>query len=272
MPLGKRARSSFVRKFRKIVPARPTLAQKYMLRARTQGTRVTAYRNNTLRAQVSRLNRMIETKEAAEVANGILIPHNNVVTFFNMFRNIVQGTGDPMGSGNSPSRIGDSITLKGVSLKIFLESAANRPKVYYRVMVLKCAKGDTVDRSTMFKDITANKMIDQLNTERFTIVAQRVVNVTPTNPASSGVRAPANGEPITQATNGGVASKIINMWIPGTKFTRGGIINYENGSAQPKFYDYKVVILAYDWISTPQDTNNVGLVNAAYYKCYFKDA
>lgn len=221
--------------------------------------------------QVNKLYRTIETKEAAEVVNGIQIPHNQTVQFFNMFRNINQGTGDPMGAGTA-SRVGDEINIKGVALKIFLESAANRPKVYYRVMVLKCAKGDTPDRGTLFKDITGNKMIDQLNTERYTVIAQRVVNVTPSNPASSGVRAPANGEPVTQATNGGVASRIVSMWIPGSKFCRNGVLRYENGGIQPKFYDYRVVILAYDWISTPQDTNVVGLVNAAYYKTYFKDA
>ena len=69
------------------------------------------------------------------------------------------------------------------------------------------------------------------------------------NSTSSAVA--ANGSP-SGGVNG-IATKVIKMWVPGRKFGRGGNLQYENNSYQLKFFDYKVVMLAYDWFGTPQD-------------------
>jgi len=34
------------------------------------------------------------------------------------------------------------------------------------------------------------------------------------------------------------ATKIFKISIPGKRFVKGGVLQYENGSSQPKFYDY----------------------------------
>lgn len=219
--------------------------------------------------KVNRLYRMIETKEASSnVAANTALPHNQVHVAMSLFSNISSGTGDPMNIGGN--RIGDSLVIRGVAIRGFFENALARPKVYYRVMVVKCAKGDILDRGTLFKGVVGNKMIDQMNTERFTIIAQKIFNISASNIAASGAEVPS-GAPIT-ASAGGQGTKTFKMWIPGKKFCRGGYLQYENGSNQPKFFDYRVVILAYDWYGTPQDVNNVGRINDMYHKVYFKDA
>jgi hypothetical protein len=79
----------------------------------------------------------------------------------------------------------------------------------------------------------------------------------------------------TAQTTGIGGTRIIQMWIPGAKFGKGGTgnVQYENASPnQLKFYDYRLCCVAYDWYGTAQDTNNVGFVNDRYAKLYFKDA
>lgn len=228
--------------------------------------------------RVNHLYRMIETKESCRKSGvNIALPHNNVTVVqdgniaadLNMFR-MTLGAGDPMAAGDG-NRVGDNISLRGVLIKGFFENALGRPKVYYRVMVIRGSKGETFSRANLFKGVADNKMIDQINTERFTVVAQKIFNISAANVAASGVEA-ANGAPLT-SNAGGVGSRVMKMWIPGRKFGKQGLIQYENANGvQVKFYDYRIVIVTYDWYGTPQDINNVGRINELYAKLYFKDA
>jgi len=61
--------------------------------------------------------------------------------------------------------------------------------------------------------------------------------------------------------------------IPGKKFGRNGVVQYENGSTQPKFFDYHLLFFAYSNFST-SDTLGffVGRVNDAFVKLHYKDA
>lgn len=231
----------------------------------------------TVTSRVNKLYRMIETKEQSRKSNlNVALAHNNVYVVvdgvtggsLNPFQ-MGNGAEDIMGTGGT--RVGDQISIKGVMVKGFFENALARPKTYYRVMLLRGAKGETFDRSSIFKGDSNNKMIDQVNTERFTIVAQKIFNINASNVAASGAEVPS-GAPIT-ATAGGIGSRTFKMWVPGYKFGRGGNIQYENqSSTQVKFFDYRICILVYDWYGTPQDLNTVGRMNELYTKLYFKDA
>jgi len=221
------------------------------------------------------MQRQVETKESASRVTNISLAHNNVNvlqnsagTPFNPFE-VTLGALDPLaGPGN---RIGDKITVKGILFKFFVEAALGRSKVYFRFMLVKMAKGDTLNRATLFKDQCGNKMIDQINTERFTIVAQKTVNVTAPNLVASTVG--ATGVPATGTIAGMTGNRIFSMYVPGKRFGRNGNLIYESGSyTQVKFYDYRLVVVAYDWYGTPQDVNNVGFINDGYFKMYFKDA
>jgi hypothetical protein len=46
------------------------------------------------------------------------------------------------------------------------------------------------------------------------------------------------------------ATKIVEVYVPAAKFSRSGKIVYENGTAQPKFFDYQVLLFAYSNWST----------------------
>lgn len=232
--------------------------------------------NKTVVKRVNNLYKMIETKEItwkveSSTSAKSYFPHNNITLFgINPFQ-VSQGAADAMSEGNQVNRIGDQITVKGMMIRGFFENALERGKVFYRVMLLRCAKGDTPTRATMFKGNCNNKMIDQVNTERYSIVAQKSFNIMTSNFAPA-TAAGVTGLPTASPQLGGMGTRTFNMWIPGRKFGRGGNVQYENNSYQVKFYDYRIVVLAYDWFGTPQDENNVGFLNCLYTKVYFKDA
>lgn len=222
-----------------------------------------------LAASVQRLTRMIETKESARTATVGLVMNHNALTDTGMsLFSVVPGTGDPMaGTGN---RIGDSIAVQGLLIKGMIENTLGRSHVHYRVMVVKSAKGDNLTRATLFKGIVDNKLIDQINSEKFTIVASKRMTINSQNAAPTAVG--VNGVP-AGTTGGGQNGKFFSIWIPGRKFGRDGVVKYEDQSTfQLKFFDYRLVILAYDWYGTPQDLNAVGIINSMYSKLYFKDA
>jgi hypothetical protein len=65
------------------------------------------------------------------------------------------------------------------------------------------------------------------------------------------------------------------MWIPGRRFARGGIIQYDNGGNKPKFFDYHVMVFAYTSYDTERLATlghwNVGKVNTFIQQMYFTD-
>lgn len=230
----------------------------------------------TVTQRVNQLYRMIETKELShKTAANYPLSHNNVAVLnrsdgavLNFFY-CSQGAADDMAQ-NTGNRIGDELNVRGVMIKGIFENALNRSRVYFRVMVLKGAKGEPFSRATIFKNDSDNKMLDQINTDRYSIVAQKVFTVQTANQAP--ITVDAAGQ-IATGGPAGIGSKLFKLWIPGYKFGRNGHLQYENGSqSQVKFYDYRVCVVAYDWYGTPQDVNVVGRINELYTKVYFKDA
>lgn len=232
---------------------------------------------NRLQNQVNRINSMVETKEgqwpsAANVQlahNAVYIVQSSTGGDLNPIR-CTQGVGDPM-SALAGNRIGDKITLRGIAIRGMVETALNRSKVYFRIMLLKCPRGVTPTlANNLFKQCSNNKMIDTVNTEKFSILWQKIFNVSTANNAPTGVS--GTGVP-SGGTAAGIGTKIFKAWVPGRKFGRKGNIQFEDGSStNAKFFDYRIAIVTYDWYGTPQDINNVGVLNEMYTKMYFKDA
>lgn len=226
---------------------------------------------------VRRLNSMIETKESTWSANdNVSLPHNNVHVILgfggfplNPFRMGTQGALDPMADVTG-QRVGDRITVRGYKMKFFIENAPQRTKVWYRIMMLKGYRGAVFDRNTIFKQSCGNKMLDVVDTEKFTIIWQKTFTIEAASATGSTVGLSGVMEGTTVQ---GIGTKIVSAWIPGRKFGRNGNVQYEGGSiTDVKFFDYRVVIVAYDWYGTPQDVNNVGKINDAMCKLYYKDA
>jgi len=71
------------------------------------------------------------------------------------------------------------------------------------------------------------------------------------------------------------ATRIVNFFVPGKKFTRSGILQYENNSTQVKFFDYHFMVYAYSNFSTSSTVPlvyNVGRLNDCFIKMHYKDA
>jgi len=144
--------------------------------------------------------------------------------------------------------------------------------VTFRLMVIKSAKGDTPSTASLWQGASGNKMLDTFNTERYTVLFTKYVQI----------KAPNMGiDPNTIQTLGGGfavgvpvqsrATKIVKFFIPGNRFTRNGILQYENVSQQTKFFDYHFCIYAYSNYSTTE-LFNVARLNDCFIKMHFKDA
>lgn len=248
------------------------------LMGRARNARSAYKKRKTMAAQVQALTRAIETKEGQHSsANNLALAHNNITLVvkggtgaaLNPFER-TQGTGDPM-EQNAFQVIGDQIAVKGMMVKGFFEGALQRSKVYFRIMLVKYARGDAPTRATLFKNDSDNKMLDIINNERYTVVWQKIFNVSPPNapPAAATLTGVAEQNLLSGITG----NRIISAWIPGKKFGRNGLVQYENASTtNVKFFDYRFYVMAYDWYGTPQDVNNVGRINSMFSKVYFKDA
>ena len=73
----------------------------------------------------------------------------------------------------------------------------------------------TFDHTTLVKNDSNNKMMDIINTECFSIVDQKMVNVRVSNVTSrvqNLVGVPGNTVSV------GIGTRLVTMWIPGRKF------------------------------------------------------
>lgn len=223
---------------------------------------------SSVTSRVNQLYRMIETKETTVTVSSNTSMNHNVITYLTNPLTINQGNTDPM-SGTG-TRVGDRVTVKGLLLKGMVECALNRPKVFVRLMLIKYAKSDDPTTATLFKGDSGNKMIDQINTDRYSILAQKTFNVTSSN--TTAVTVNIDGS-VATGNPAGIGTRTFKMWIPGAKLGNNGNVQYEDGSAsQPKFFSYRWIALVYDWYGTPESTTTVAKMNSCYSKVYFKDA
>jgi len=231
------------------------------------------------RAVAQQVNKNIETKQSvSSVTDGIEIFHNNFVTLSSTPLFTSTGTGDPMNLAIS-NRIGDRINIKGVSMKMMIELNERYSDVTFRLLIVRAAKGDIPTRATLFAGISGNKMIDNLNTERYTILHQKFFKIKAGNhgnTTSDGAGGPPQpsgyGSAVDANNTFSRATRLVKVWVPGTKFVKSGILTYEDGSAQPKFFDYHVLLYAYSNWTTLQDIWFVARVNDFVNQMYFKDA
>ena len=238
------------------------------------------------RAIAQNNKRTMEVKQAVStVSDGTQIYHNNFITLDGHLLETTQGVKDP-NTSHTECRIGDQITLRGCKLKMFVELNERYSDVTFRMLVVKCAKGDSPTRATLFNGLSGNKMLDTINTERYTIIFQKYFKIKAPNPGISGsTGGTAEVGTTIPPSNAGIeyvgsnevrvlsrATKIIKAWIPGKAFGRKGVIQYENASTQVKFYDYQVLLYAYSNYSTDQDIWYVGRCNDYINQLYFTDA
>jgi len=258
---------------RKYNKAKAALSKKY---GKTKAT-VNA---TVLQAAIRRtLNKQIETKSACQTSTDYTqIGHNNFVSpEYGTLLATTQGVADPS-TNNLLCRIGDQITLKGISIRMMLELNERYSHVTYRILVVKCAKGDQVDSSTLFVGLSGNKMLDRLNREKFTFLYEKWGTISAPN---TGAFTALTG---TSSLGGGIfdgdndlafsrKTKIVKINLPGKLFSKSGVIQYENGSSQVKFYDYHFIVYAYSNYGTSQALGyNVLAINDYVKEMYYQDA
>lgn len=224
------------------------------------------------RAIAKNNNRMLETKSSCYTeADGQEMFHNSLYVRNSTLLKTTQGVGDSENSQIS-NRIGDKINLKGLSVKIMFELNERYSMGTFRIFIIKSAKGDVPTINNIFNNLSGNKMIDTLNRERFTFLAVKTFSIkqTSTGMGESGIQDVGSGytkgTPLISR-----ATKIVKLWVPGSKLVRGSTLTYENNSQQPKFYDYHLCYFAYSNYST---TTNyyVGRINDEVIQLYYKDA
>lgn len=238
----------------------------------------------TLQAAVKRavaqsINKNIETKQSCySNTDGQEILHNNFITLNNTLLYTSQGVTAP-DTLSTNNRIGDKINLKGVSIKFMAELNERYSDVTFRCLVVRCARGDTPTRATLFNGLSGNKMLDTINRERYSILHDKWFKIkAPNNGALGALGAGGIGSGINASGTGvdqiplSRATKIIKIWISGTKFNKSGIITYEDGGNAVKFFDYHVLLYAYSNYSTDQDLYYVGRLNDVITQMYYKDA
>lgn len=206
--------------------------------------------------------------------NFIIIAPNNLLT-------TSQGFTDPE-NANIANRIGDQITLSKIDFRMMIELNERFSDVTYRIILVKSAKGDVPTNANLFVGLSGNKMLDNLNRERFTILYQKWGKII--NKGQSGGRAAAEDVTATALATGmytsgspnflfSRATKLIKFSLPGTKFAKNGIIQYEAGnSPQQKFFDYNLLVYAYSNFSTSEAISyNVLAVNDYFHRLSYKD-
>lgn len=218
-----------------------------------------------------------ETKKGTNsITDGQEIAHNSYISLADNLVATTQGTQNP-DDNTGLNRIGDQIQLQGVSLKFMVELNERYSDVTFRLMIVKCARGDNPTRATLFNGASGNKMLDTINTDRYTIISQKWFKLKAPNTGTIGGETGGVGSGLKlhpDSLNEVVlsrATKIVKHWIPGSKFVRSKVLQYENQSPMPKFFEYRAVLYAYSNYSTLQDTYNVARLNDVVKVMYFKD-
>lgn len=229
----------------------------------------------------SQLNKVVETKKAVWSGDNYRQMQNNRITIIDdTVLYTSQGTADPRNTDNQ-NRIGDKVLCKGVSFKMMLELNERIGDISVRVMLIKYRRGDTPSMSTLFCEQAVNKQLDQVNTERFTILHQRYTKLRMGNrviDAAQLINTNATGQNYDLSATSHIITrptKILKFWVPGTKFGNKGILTYDAGSNDTKFFDYAIVIIPYACYSTPIDAPNAPFICAVneYVRIhYFQDA
>lgn len=169
----------------------------------------------------------------------------------NMCRTVV-------GDGQS-QRHGDSVMPIGIGIRLWLSNKLDRPNVMYRLMIVASPPDQVLQQSpsNFWAGVSGNKMIDYVNTDKYTILYHKIIN-----PG-------ANDYSLESGATNKEKSLYRKIWI---SLKRKGEISYSTDSGEvPKYQKHciSMVIIPYDATGT-QPTDNIASVSYNY-RFYFKD-
>jgi len=198
------------------------------------------------------------------------------------------GANDPNASGYYQNRIGDEVNPVGLSIKFMAALDPRQSQMKLRFLLVKGPQGDIPTLDNLFCGFSYNKQLDSIDTERWTIVAQKYMTITrPNNGVSSTTYGTQSVDQSGWATgmereiatvSGGVAQwipKLCKVWVPGYKF--GKVLKYQNGSQTPKMFGYTAFVIAYGCEQATDEGvlipgTSLGRMDDYISTFYFKDA
>lgn len=245
-------------------------AQPFNLRKRTRNTKYGPDR--TFKARVAQvLNQKTEMKKYQFADENVQLYHNigytttplvpsqcSLVQVFNIWASINKGTG-------SYNRIGDKISPRGMSIKMYLANKIDRPNVTYRIIVATTPKaigGTAVTNTNVdpWDDIqlgsNGNKLIRLLDKDRGVRVLYDKIH-----------RMSTQSKDIVGASSAKELTKVISLWIK--KKNARDIVYDSTGSNQIVNNPIHIWVIPYEQYST-LTTDNIASI--AYQGCvYYKD-
>ena len=202
-----------------------------------------------------------ETKHKSLSFENAQMYHNSLMIPLNGLIDVAQGDGENQ-------RTGDEVIGKYLKFKLWMSSKFDRPNVKIRLMVLRVPTSQETGSISPFESVSANKLIDYINTEKYTPVYQKFITLH-TNTAigpSSGVVVPGN----PQASYDWYLKERSVMHSFTIPFKDEKIKFVDSGDT-PKYqkYNLRFVALAYDAYGTL--TTDILCTMAGNVRFYYKD-
>jgi len=159
-----------------------------------------------------------------------------------------------IGQGDDENeRTGDEIIGTFMKCKLMLFSKANRPNVTYRIVVYRCPKDETTtNHLNIYEGISANKLLDSVNTDKYSPVFQKFVKIT--NDSSQ--------EPSAALKE---TSRYVSFTIP----LRNRKIKYDASEPKLQRYCFRLSITCYDAFGTLATDNIASFAHNT--RVYYKD-
>ncbi len=187
------------------------------------------------------INEEIEDKAYVYTAEDQQLYHNKPSYHQKFLGDIEQGIGDgdqstTGGTGISKIRIGDSIKLKNINIRLWLSNKWDRPNCMYKgVLFWYPVLGSLSD--TMVYSTQSNKMLDRYNRKEIKIIDSFIVQST------------------TNFSNAEVGKKEHSYLATFNKSYKNKTITYDNNGVIPKGYELGFSLVAYDAFGTLQTDN-----------------
>jgi len=230
------------------------------------------------------INREIETKTTiTNFSDGAQYLHMSINTLDANPYITTPGVGDPSGAADgttvSANRIGSEVLAKGVRYKIFVENNERFGQVKHRFLFVKCERGQLYDNASIWMGRTDNKLLDDINHEKITVLYDKTFTINAPNMFAFGSNPVEDSslEVIPHGTFHGFSnyissqpgSKIITIYVPYAKDNKPKKLVY-NDQNQPKFFDYALLYMPYV-VEHTSTTLNVAKINDMSKVFYFKD-
>ena len=230
------------------------------------------------------MNKQLETKHVIEnFPDGRQFTHMSVTVLDNRPYYSTQGITNPNGAADSAiastARIGDMVLAKGVRYRMFVENNERFAQVKHRFMFVRGPFGGLAPSiTTLFMGRSDNKLIDDINTSRFTILYDKTHTIynsgliaSPVTQIQDVITAVGLGTYSSANVSTQPGCRVITIYIPYAKNNKPKALHYTaDATGDPKDFAYYLLYLPYV-VQNTSTTLNVCKLNDMNKVFYFKD-